>query len=324
LLVKGLFMRRAKVGALLNVGNDHIGIDGINDLDAMAAHKSQVVVGSRRAVLNGDDPRSARYIDACGAGRVILFSATGAAPDRNRVIAAGGTTICGDLNGHMVLQDGGGAPQRVVSLPDIPITLEGKAVHYAADAMAAAAIAHGLGVPMPVVAGALLSFRGGMAENPGRWTSFDGYPFTLVAESGLSGAAFSWTARTVGRLAVKGRRIVLLSAVGNRTDGQYAELAAVAAPVFDRFIVYDLVDYRRGRAAGEVPDLLRAGLLASGVGAERIEIAPTLGSALAMASHMAVAGDFILVLTIEPHKAEREIGKVFARHLSARGIARSG
>lgn len=317
LLARGLFMRRRKVGALLNIGSEHIGVDGIGDLDAMAAHKAQVVIGSRRAVLNGDDPRSARFIDACGARRVILFSAGGDAPDQRRVLAAGGAAVFADGDGYMVLRQGQGAPERIVRIEDIPITLQGKAAHYAADAMAAAGIAHGLGVPLPVVADALLRFRGGMSENPGRWTVFEGYPFMLVAESGLNAAAFRFTARTVRGFAAPGRRILLLAAVGNRSDAQYEELTALAAPGFDQFIVYDLLDYRRGRAAGEVPALLRAGLLRHGVAAERIRIADSLEAGTALAGELAKAGDFILILTIQVSQKEAVIRRAFARHALA-------
>ena len=317
LLAKGLFMRRRKVGALLNVGGEHIGVDGIDDLDAMAAHKAQVVVGSRRAVLNGDDPRSARFIDACGPRRVILFSAGSDAPDHMRVQAAGGAAVFADGDGHMVLGQGQGAPERIVRIEDMPIALQGKAAHYAADAMAAAGIAHGLGVPLTVIAEALLRFRGGMTENPGRWTVFEGYPFMLVVDRGLNAAAFPWTARMVSAFSTPGRRLVLLAGVGNRADAEYEELVGLAAPVFDHFIVYDLVDYRRGRAAGEVPALLRAGLLRHGVAAERIRMADSLEAGTALAGELAREGDFILILTIQTPQKEALIRRSFAGHALA-------
>ena len=62
-------------------------------------------------------------------------------------------------------------------------------------------------------------------DNPGRWNSFDGYPFTLVAERGMNAPGFTATARTIAAMPVKGRRLLLLGAVGNRSNEQYRELA---------------------------------------------------------------------------------------------------
>ena len=317
LLKQGLFMRRGKVGALLNIGNDHVGMDGIDDLDAMARHKAQVVIGSRRAVLNGDDTCSARFIDQCGPHRVILFSARYDAPDLARVLDAGGAAVFADDAGQMMLAEGKSPPQRIAAIADIPITLGGRAPHYAADAMAAAAIAHGLGVPVSVIASGLVGFREG---NPGRWTEFDGFPFTLLSERAYHAAAFKWIARVTETMPVAGRRILLLTAIGNRINDQYDELAALAAAAFDRFIVYDLPDYRRGRTPGEVPALLERALLDHGVPQDRISLCASPEAALDMASTQVRPGDMVLVLTPHSHQYESYIRRAFASHKSSGGL----
>jgi cyanophycin synthetase len=316
LLTKGLFMRRGKVGALLNVGSEHIGVDGIDSLDAMARHKSQVVIGSRVAVLNADDPRCASLANVCGSSRVILFSTRVDNPEVVSVLNAGGKAVHLDREGWMVFSagEGGGRSERVVRIADIPITLGGAATHYCADALAASAVSIGLGVPLPVIASALTNFSGGMAENPGRWTVLEGYPFTLVAERGLNPAAFPWTAKTVCSLPVKGRRILLLSAIGNRSNSQYDELTALAAPAFDRFVVYDNFAYLRGRSAGEVPALLKSGLLKYGVPRERVEIAASLEAGMELASAIVQPGDLVLILTNQLSQKENELRQAFARH----------
>jgi cyanophycin synthetase len=317
LLTGGLFLKHRKVGALLNVGSEHIGVDGIDSLDAMALHKFRAVRGSRIAVLNGDDPRSAQFIDACGARRVCLFSARSDAPDVDRVLAGGGKAVHADEEGYMVLATGAAAWQRIVRIADIPITLNGTAPHYTANAMAAVGIADALGVPVGVMASALTRFRGGMKENPGRWTTFDGYPFQLVAERGPNAAAFAWTLAMVKSLPVSGRRILLLYATGNRNDAQYRELTALAAPEFDHFIVYENDAFRRGRLPGEVPALLEAGLLKAGVARDRIEMAQDLRAAMERASALVRPGDLILMLTNQAPEIEPALQEAFALHATA-------
>lgn len=317
LITEGLFMRRGKVGALLNIGPEHIGVDGIDSLGAMAEHKAKAVLGSRVAVLNGDDPHSARFIDACGPGQVSLFSARRDAPDTARVLSGGGSAFYADEDGHLVLARGSNAPERIAAIADIPITLKGAATHYTANVMAAAAIADGLDVPLAVIASALRQFRGGMTENPGRWTAFEGYPFTVVAERGLNAAAFRWTLQAVRSLPVEGNRILVFCAVGNRQNLQYDELTELAAPAFDRFIAYENDAYRRGRAPGEVPALLEAGLLKSGVARESIETAPSLACALTRISGMVRAGDLVFILANEIVENEQALRQAFAMHVQA-------
>ncbi len=314
LRTQGLFMKRGKVGALLNVGWEHIGIDGIDTVEAMAEHKSQVAVGSRVAVLNGDDPLSARYIDACGVGRVSLFSAGADAPDAARVLAAGGKSVHIDADGYIVVARRGSAPQRVVRVADIPITLGGRAEHYAANCLAATAVADALGAAPGAIARALTAFKGGMEENPGRWSEFDGYPFTVVAERGMNLSAFPCSVRTIRSIPVASRRILLICSVGNRRDAQYQELTSLAAPEFDHFIIYENEKYRRIRAVGEVPALLEAGLLRAGAPPDRIEKTASIEEALERASAMAREGDFIFILTnLLPDKGPAVL-RAFARH----------
>ena len=56
----GLGWRKCKVGAVLNVASDHLGMGGINDLDELAEVKRVVVeVAQDWCVLNADDERVA-------------------------------------------------------------------------------------------------------------------------------------------------------------------------------------------------------------------------------------------------------------------------
>lgn len=315
LLGQGLFMRRRKVGALLNVGAEHIGVGGIVDLDQMAALKSLVIKDSRIAILNADDPRCARIAAAQDPRRVILFASDLHSPLVQSMVAAGARAVSADPAGYMVLTGAAvPTPRRLARIADIPVTQGGTAGHYVADAMAAAALAVALDVPPDAIGNGLAGFRGGVAENPGRWNSFEGYPFTLIAERGMNSPGFTATARTVAAMAVKGRRLLLLGAVGNRTNEHYRQLAALAAPVFDSFVVYDNLAYLRGRKPGEVPALLCSALAESGVAEDRVERAPNVVAGMARISARARPGDLVLLLVLQLPGLEPELRRAFAAH----------
>ena len=64
-----------------------------------------------------------------------------------------------------------------------------------------------------------------------------------------------------------------ITGVGNRPGWYYRELAEAVAQSFDRFVCYETRRFRRGRAPGEITDLLKSGLVVNGVRTDSIEVA---------------------------------------------------
>jgi cyanophycin synthetase len=95
-------------------------------------------------------------------------------------------------------------------------------------------------------------------------------------------------------LKVRGRRIVVLAAPGDRRDEDIADIGRAAAGHFDHYICRR-DDGLRGRKSDEVPRMLRAALMESGVPAEAIELVPDEAKAVDHALHMARPGDLLLL-----------------------------
>ena len=75
LLKLGLYRDRCNVAALLNVGREQIGIDGIETLEQMAILKQRVINAARDAVvLNADDVLCTGMINRYPVRRLNLFS----------------------------------------------------------------------------------------------------------------------------------------------------------------------------------------------------------------------------------------------------------
>jgi len=98
----------------------------------------------------------------------------------------------------------------------------------------------------------------------------------------------------VDRLARGARRIVVLSAPGDRRDEDVRNIARIAAGWFDLYICRR-DDGLRGRRPDEIPTMLRDALLAQDVPAEQISVIPDEQEATAAALAEARPGDLVLI-----------------------------
>jgi len=75
LLRSGFYFDRCDVAALLNVGREQIGIEGIDTVEQMTALKRRVIDAARGiVVLNADDAQCCTLIGQYPTHRVVLFS----------------------------------------------------------------------------------------------------------------------------------------------------------------------------------------------------------------------------------------------------------
>jgi cyanophycin synthetase len=86
----------------------------------------------------------------------------------------------------------------------------------------------------------------------------------------------------------------VLTMPGDRRDEDIAEVAGLAAGLFDHYIL-KRDDHPRGRSHDEVPRLIEAGLLRHGVGPERISLIVDEQQAVQAALEMAQPNDLLLV-----------------------------
>jgi cyanophycin synthetase len=275
ILRAGLGWSKCNVGAVLNVAEDHLGLGGVEDLDALARVKQVVVEVARDyCVLNGDDPRVARMASA-SPGQAIYVSLEpqhGRGGRVTRHIRARGKAVVleGETGGdRLVSFHDGGVQIPLLWVRQIPAALGGSALHNVQNAMFAAAIAHGLGVSLEVIRQGLRTFEMGFEATPGRLNFYDRHPFKVLLDYAHNAHGMAAIAQTAANLPVEGRRIAVLAAPGDRRDEDIRALARAAAPVFDLFLLRE-DDDRRGRAPGETGEILRQGFLEAGVPAERI------------------------------------------------------
>jgi cyanophycin synthetase len=292
ILRRGLGFDSCDVGILLNIDEDHIGVDGVDDLEELALVKSTVIEVVKEggvSVLNADDEIVAGLQERAG-GQVVFFSLHAECDTIVRHLAAGGTAV--------VLQEGGivirspGPSVRLLSVVEVPITLGGVAVFNIANVMAAVAALHGMGIPVDMIRSGIRTFHPSATQNPGRMNLIDFVTFKVLVDYAHNAPAVKALGRTLPHI-TKGRKIVVAHGTGSRLDEHIREFGSVLAEVYDHIIVAD-PDPRR-RRPGETSELVRAGALEKGLAPEDIELVNDPSEAIDRAFAVVRSGDLIVV-----------------------------
>ncbi|MFQ5695896.1 MAG: Mur ligase family protein, partial [Terriglobia bacterium] len=204
-----------------NLARDHL--DFHKTFDAYFEAKQQLFLGCGAAppplaVLNADEPRTEQLKPACR-GKVILFGSKekGAVVFAQEVeLAASGT--------RFLLQTPAGSAS-VVS------RLVGRS--NLSNLLAAAATAHGLGLPVDTIAAGLNSLQ----RVPGRFEQIDlGQPFTVVVDFAHTDLAFTNLLETA-RALTQGRVLIVFGSGGDRDRSKRPILGEIAGRLADQVVL---------------------------------------------------------------------------------------
>jgi cyanophycin synthetase len=146
-----------------------------------------------------------------------------------------------------------------VDLNQIPITRNGTIGFQIENAMAAIAAAWALEVDWDTIRRGLASFVNDAATAPGRFNFFDYQGAAVIADYGHNPDAILALIPAIESIPAN-KRLVVISGAGDRRDEDIRLQTEILGDVFDEVILYQ-DQCQRGRADGEVLDLLRQGLL---------------------------------------------------------------
>lgn len=310
LLRSGLGYRASNVSACLNIAADHLGLRGVETLEDLAEVKRVVVeVATDAAVLNADDALCLQMADYCRAEKLCYVTMNRNHPLVREHIKAGGTAMVLEhgINGNMItLYDDHGHNIPLLWTHLIPATLEGRALHNVQNAMFAAALAFHMGLDLENIRHGLRTFDSTFFQSPGRLNVYDKLPFKVILDYAHNPAAVKMVCDVVDRFEISGRKIGVLTMPGDRRDQDILEVAGIAAGHFDHYICRR-DDNLRGREPGEVPGLLRRGLLDGGVDSDAIDIIESEEEANLAALKMARGGDLVLILADHVSRSWKQI-----------------
>ncbi len=254
MLRSGLGFQECNVAACLNVSADHLGLRGIDTIEQLAEVKRvPIEIAKDAAVLNADDPLCLQMADYTDAEKLSYVTMNPAHALVKQHIRAGGQAFVLEqgMNGHLIAIYDNETHTPLLWTHLIPATIEGRALHNVQNAMFAAALAYNMDISLEDIRHGLRTFDSTFFQAPGRMNIYDEHPFKVILDYAHNPAAVRAMCALVDRFDVEGRKIVVLSAPGDRRDEDIREIAEIAAGHFDHFIC-KCDDNRRGRGKDEV------------------------------------------------------------------------
>ncbi len=258
----GLGYDQADVAVVTNISADHLGSDGVDDLDELVNVKSLVAEEIRvggTVVLNADDPVSAALADRPAvreqAPDIRFFSLAPGLPVADRHRRAGGV-VYHVADGQLVEVEGA-RDRAVIAVDELPGAFGGRAPHVVANALAAVAACRAAGVSAKDIRRALVSFIPETA-NPGRGHLFLARGGPVIVDYGHNAAALAATGAMISNV-WGGQPVAAVTLPGDRRDDLIVESATAIASWFGAVAVYEDRD-KRGRRPGEMQELIMTAL----------------------------------------------------------------
>jgi cyanophycin synthetase len=196
----------------------------------------------------------------------------------------------------------------------IPATLEGKALHNVANALAAAAICYARGVSVENIRQGLRTFATSFYLTPGRLNVFDEYAFRVIVDYAHNPAALSALSDLVNRLRPNYRRTIgVIAAPGDRRDIDIREFGAIAGKTFDLLVIKEDND-RRGREVGSIARLLHEAAHGAGMPPDRMITVLDELEATRHALSLAEPDDLVVICADEITAVWKEVIYHLPRH----------
>ncbi|MES2207739.1 MAG: cyanophycin synthetase [Pseudomonadota bacterium] len=294
IIKRGLAFDRCDVSVVLNISSDHLGQNGINDLEDLAAVKRVVArAAEKTVVLNAEDAYCVEMGEDRNDGvEVFYFSMN---PDLLLLKMheqKGGRAVVFDGESIVIVK--GADRQIFLPVTELPFTRNGLVDFNIANALAAVAALVAQDCPAEAIKQALIHFRSNAEENPLRMNFFEVGDITVLVDYAHNSAAYQALGKTARKIAKKGDTIAVVTAPGDRRDEDIKEIGEICATEFNKLVIYEMED-RRERAVGSTAELLFKGAQQVNKENQTIKCIPNVQSALAYAMNNAQSGDLVIL-----------------------------
>jgi cyanophycin synthetase len=306
LLRRGLGFSACDVGIVLNIAEDHLGLEDVETLDDLARVKRVIVEIVRRqgwAVLNADDEHVARMIDHTP-GEVAYFSMDESSPIIRRRMERGKIS-CVYENDYVTILNGSWKI-RVAKAADVPLTMGGRAPFMIQNVLAATLAAYLSKVKPAQIRTALATFVPGAGATPGRLNRMQVRGIDILIDFAHNPAGYRGLAGLVSRLPGD-RKLATISACGDRRDVDMRQMGQVASEMFTDIVIRETGKYLRGRDPGTIAQILHQAILDTGFDGDRVRVATDEPHAVRQVLDMARAGDLVVIIADDIERCHAEV-----------------
>ncbi len=259
LIRKGIAYDLADVAVITNITNDHLGLDGIDSMEDMAFVKSLVgeaVKEDGYVVINADDKYSKKIINRIKCEK-IYFS-----KDKNnefiqKNIEEGKISVFIEECNICVVNNH--RKYVIASIEDLPISYKGILTYNIENTMAACAALIGLKIDYCMISKGILNFNS-IEHNKGRFNVFNYYGRKIILDYGHNIEGYKAVLSCINKLKNKNKLIGVIGVPGDRQNDAVREIGNVCCDNLDEIIIKEDRD-RRGRAVGEISQLLKTSIL---------------------------------------------------------------
>ncbi len=301
ILRRGLPIKRATAALVTNIARDHLGQYGVNSLEALTEVKLVVrktLADDAVLVLNADDCNIVDFLDRVESGELCWFSLDKNNPLIQRQLAGNGRCCFADAG--EIFCHHGSQTHRLCRIADIPMTIDGAALHNVRNVLGAVGIAAAMNYTLDQMRQGLFSFHSDAQDNPGRLNIFDlDDGGRVIVDFAHNAHSVEAVVDTVKRMPAR-KRWAMFGSAGDRSDDEIAAIATgICALKPDHVVIIEIENYLRGRAPGEVSALLRQACLDSGLKPVQMHFAesPLAGARLTLTQMQ--PGDLGLLLVLD-------------------------
>jgi cyanophycin synthetase len=259
---RGLGYDRADVAVITNITADHLGDDGIDDVNELIHVKALVAEEIRDGgcvVLNADDPAVTGLADSPAVRQhapvIRFFSVNPGSPVIMAHKQAGG--LCYEVIDDELAETENGQVRGVMPVSELPGAFGGRARHLLANALAAIAACRAAGISIKEIRRGLASFAP-QGANPGRGNVYRVAGSPVIVDYGHNAAALHATGEFIAQVWA-GEPVAAVTLPGDRRDDLIRASATAIAERFGTVVLYEDSD-KRGRAPGEMTALIAAAL----------------------------------------------------------------
>ncbi|MCO5219850.1 MAG: cyanophycin synthetase [Thermomicrobiales bacterium] len=304
ILRSGLGFDRCNIGVVTNIASDHLGLKGIDSLSELARVKEVVVSSVMRdgaSVLNADNEFCVG-MTRVARGEIIFFSMDEENPVIQEHIRNKGRAVVlrQSRQGEMITIIENRRETSLLLASQIPATMEGRIRVNIENAMAAAAAALADDVNLDYIRLGLRTFNNSFANTPGRFNLLDLGSKRVLMDYCHNVAGLESIGDFVKRMDAE-RTTAVISLPGDRSDGDMLAFGTLAGKIFDKIIIRE-DDNTRGRAKGEIAELLRAAIEGTGKSMDDVEIILNEMEASQTAVDRAEKGDLVILMVDKPTK----------------------